>query len=121
MKASDLMSKADQAVASAKALLDLGDADGACTRAYYAMFDAARAGMLARGRDIGKTHRGVLNAFSEELVKTGLVPKDMGRLLKQAESRRYVADYEGVPVELADAKEMVEQAQSFVAALRTCL
>lgn len=43
MKAQDLLAKALQAAASAKVLLDTGDADGACNRAYYAMFDAARA------------------------------------------------------------------------------
>jgi uncharacterized protein (UPF0332 family) len=35
------MSKAARAVASARLLLDHGDVDGACNRAYYAMFDAA--------------------------------------------------------------------------------
>lgn len=44
-----LMEKADQACSSARALLNLGDADGACNRAYYAMFDAARAALLASG------------------------------------------------------------------------
>jgi uncharacterized protein (UPF0332 family) len=35
------MAKADTACSSARALLDLGDVDGAANRAYYAMFDAA--------------------------------------------------------------------------------
>lgn len=118
MKAHDLMAKAVQAAASAKVLLDTGDADGACNRAYYAMFDAARAVLLALGHEIGKTHKGVLNAFSDHLVKNGPLPKEMGRLLKQAETRRYVADYEGAPVELDDAREMLEQAEIFVAAMR---
>jgi uncharacterized protein (UPF0332 family) len=60
VKAEDLMAKAVQAVASAKLLLDTGDADGACNRAYYALFDAARAALLALGHDGGKTHKGVL-------------------------------------------------------------
>jgi uncharacterized protein (UPF0332 family) len=118
VKAQDLMAKAEQAAASAKVLLDTGDGDGASNRAYYAMFDAARAVLLASGFDVGKTHRGVLNAFSERLVKSGSVPQEMGRLLKRAETFRYVADYEGNPVELNDAKEMVEQAEAFVASMR---
>jgi uncharacterized protein (UPF0332 family) len=118
MIAQDLMAKAIQALASAKVLLDTGDADGACNRAYYAMFDAARAALLAAGYDIGKTHKGVLNAFSEHLVKNGPLPKEMGRLLKQAETRRYVADYEGDPVRISDASQTVEQAEIFVAGVR---
>jgi len=118
VKAQDLMAKAEQAAVSAKVLLDTGDGDGASNRAYYAMFDAARAVLLASGFDVGKTHRGVLNAFSERLVKNGSVPQEMGRLLKRAETFRYVADYEGDPVELSDAREMVGQAEIFVAAMR---
>ncbi|WP_300327319.1 HEPN domain-containing protein [Accumulibacter sp.] len=112
------MAKARQAVASGQVLLATGDADGASSRAYYAMFDAARAALLASGFDVGKTHKGVLNAFSDRLVRNGPLPKELGRLLKRAETFRYVADYEGDLVELSDAREMVEQAAAFVAAMR---
>jgi uncharacterized protein (UPF0332 family) len=121
----DLLIKAERASASAIALLDLGDVDGACNRAYYAMFDAARAAILSLnlpGRpDIGKTHRGTLSAFSEQFVKTGAVSRELGVLLKHAETFRYVADYEGGSVELQDAQEIVQQAQFFVSALRLLL
>lgn len=117
-----LMVKADRACSSARVLLDLGDVDGACNRAYYAMFDAARAALLASGTpvrpDIGKTHGGLINAFSDHLIKNGPVPKEMGRLLNRAEEIRLVADYKGDSVELSDAREMVEQAETFVAAMR---
>ena len=113
------MAKAQQAVASARLLLDSGDADGACNRAYYAMFDAARAALLTIGYDGGKTHKGVLNAFSDRLVKNGPLQREMGRMLKHAETYRYVADYEGDRVDLSDAAQMVAQAETFVAALRT--
>lgn len=117
-----LMTKAERACASARALLDLGDVDGACNRAYYAMFDAARAALLTSGApvrpDIGKTHSGLITAFSEHLIKNGPVSKEMGRLLKRAEEIRLVADYKDDSVELTDAQEMVEQAEVFVSALR---
>ena len=119
MKAQDLMAKAAQAAASAKVLLDTGDADGACNRAYTATFDAARAVLLISGAEVGKTHKGVLNTFSERLVKSERLPKEMGRLLKYAETFRYVTDYEGDPVQLSDAQKIVEQAETFVAVMRT--
>ena len=115
------MAKADRACLSARALLDMGDVDGACNRAYYAMFDAARAALLASGSpvrsDIGKTHSGLINAFSEHLVKNGLVSKELGRLLKRAEEIRLVADYKSDSVELSDTQAMVLQAETFVAAM----
>lgn len=118
MKAEDLMAKAMRAVASAQVLLDMADTDGACNRAYYAMFDAARAALLHAGVDIGKTHNGILAAFSAHLVQSGEVPREMGRLLKHAETVRYIADYQGEPVEQNDAKEIVAQAAKFVSVLR---
>ncbi len=121
MNVPDLMAKAAQAAESARMLLTSGDADGACNRAYYAMFDAARAALRAAGHDVGKTHRGVLNAFNDLLVKDGPMPKEAGRLLKHAEAFRYVADYSDNAVNLADARNMVEQAESFVMTVRFIL
>lgn len=116
-----LMAKADRACLSARTLLDAGDVDGACNRAYYAMFDAARAALLASDASltssIGKTHRGLINAFSERLIKNGSVSKEVGRLLKRAEEVRLIADYRGDSVELADARELVEQAETFVSTM----
>ena len=116
------MAKADTACSSARALLDHGDVDGAVNRAYYAMFDAARAALLASGApvepDIGRTHSGLIGAFGNFLVKNGPVSRDVGRLLNRAHEIRLVADYNGDSVEPADAMEMVEQARTFVAAIR---
>lgn len=85
------------------------------------MFDAARAALLAAGYEVGKTHRGVLNAFSDRLIKDGSMPKESGRLLKHAEAFPYVADYSDDAVELADAQEMVAHAQAFIAAVHAML
>jgi uncharacterized protein (UPF0332 family) len=116
------MAKAAQAVASARVLLETNDADGAANRAYYAMFDAAQAALLSSGVPaadaLGKTHRGVINAFSAYLVKEGPVSKELGRQLKRAEEVRLVADYNGESVTLADAAELVNQAEMFVKAMQ---
>lgn len=118
-----LFAKADRARQSALALIDIGDVDGACNRAYYAMFDAARAALLASGAPvnpgIAKTHSGLLNAFSEHLIKPGRLSKDMGRIFKRAEEMRLIADYKGDPIELSDAREMVEQSDQFVSVIMT--
>jgi len=62
------MGKASRALASAALLLDAGDVDGACNRAYYAMFDAARAALIWSGAPVdptvAKTHSGLISAFS---------------------------------------------------------
>ena len=55
--------KAEQALVAARLLLNAQDTDGACNRAYYAMFDAAHAALFALGIE-GltspiKTHNGL--------------------------------------------------------------
>ncbi len=123
MKARDLMAKAIRAATSAQVLLQSGDADGACNRAYYAMFDAARAALLASGApveaEVARTHNGLIAAFSLHLVKTGRVPIELGRALNKAEELRLVADYKGDPIGIGDATWAVQQAQTFVQAMQT--
>ena len=101
MNVDDLMAKAAQAAESARTLLTSGDADGACNRAYYAMFDAARAALLASAApveaEVARTHNGLIAAFSLHLVKTGRVSIDLGRALNRAEEIRLIADYQGRP------------------------
>lgn len=120
--ASSLMGKANQAMASARVLLELGDVDGASNRAYYAMFDAAQAALLMSGvpapETLGKTHRGLINTFSAYLVKDGPVSKDLGRQLKRAEEMRLVADYNGESVTQSDAADLVVHAELFVSAMQ---
>ncbi len=121
-EAAVLLAKAERAFASARALLDLDDVDGACNRAYYAMFDAARAALLLSGAPEdayrGKTHSGLITAFSLHLVKNGPIPREMGRLLKQAEEVRLISDYQGESVALDDARKLVAQAEAFLDAIR---
>lgn len=114
--------KADRALASAETLLRCGDTDGACNRACYAMFDAARAALLASGApvpaDIGRTHSGLISAFGMHLVKNGPVPRELGRLLNRAEEIRVVADYNGDSVGPEDAREVIAGAATFLGAIR---
>lgn len=122
MNAQDLMVKAKQAVLSANLLLQAGDADGACNRAYYAMFDAARAALLASGApvgpDVAKTHNGLITAFSLHLVKAGLVSVELGKAFNKVEDLRLIADYKDEPIEREHAAWAVEQSSLFVQAMQ---
>ena len=116
---SPFLQKAETGIKSAKVLLDLGDTDGACSRAYYAMYDAARACLAWAGvapeRNEFKTHRGLIAAFGLHLVKPGLFPAEAGRAIQRAQTLRQIADYEASPVPQGDAVETVGKAESFVA------
>lgn len=103
-----------------------GDLEGACDRAYYAMFNAARAALLATRSpvppEIARTHGGLISAFSQHLVKTQLVSIELGKSLNKVEDLRLIADYKGDGIDGAVAAWAVDQASAFVEAMeRICL
>ncbi|MDE2517252.1 MAG: HEPN domain-containing protein [Rhodospirillales bacterium] len=67
------LQKAETGLKGARALRDLGDKDGACSRAYYAMYDAARACLAWAGvepvrggvQDASRSDSGVFHASRE--------------------------------------------------------
>lgn len=117
-----LMDKAARAVTSAKLLLDAGDVDGACNRAYYAMFDAAKAALIGSGVSVeptvAKTHSGLIAAFSLHWVKAGRFPVELGKALNRVAEIRLVADYSGEEVTTDQAQWVIEQAELFVRTVR---
>lgn len=122
MKADHFMRKADDALASARLLFANGLLDDCCSRAYYAMFDAARAALVVSEApveaEVARTHRGLISGFGMHIVKTGLVSPEIGRSLSQAQNIRLVADYNGDPVSAADAEQLMAWASEFVATIR---
>ncbi|MGD0636351.1 MAG: HEPN domain-containing protein [Beijerinckiaceae bacterium] len=115
--------KAERALSGARLLLTAKDSEGASNRAYYAMFDAAHAALLAAHIDVPesttKTHTGLIRAFGRYLVQGGHVDAEFGRALNKVQRLRQIADYLGDPVSLEDAAWAVDQAGAFVAAMRS--
>lgn len=122
MTPDEYLVKATRALASAKLLMADGDLEGACNRAYYAMFDAAHAALLRLEQSINpaeiKTHRGLIAAFGKYLVKPGLLAAEYGRSLNQVEQIRLLADYTGEEVDDERAGWAIKQAESFVDAMK---
>jgi uncharacterized protein (UPF0332 family) len=116
------MAKALRAIASAKLLLADGDLEGAINRAYYAMFDASHAALAWSGAQANpaatKTHRGLISAVGQYLVKPGVFPVEFGRSLNRVERLRLLGDYSGETVEAGQAVRAVEEAEAFVLAVR---
>ena len=65
-----------------------------------------------------KTHSGLISTFSIRLVKSGKVSLELGKSFNKVEDLRLVADYKGDPVGSEQAQWAVDQARSFVEALR---
>jgi uncharacterized protein (UPF0332 family) len=116
----DLWAKAEDAAGKARLLLSKGHPDGATSRAYYAVFTAARSILVERlliePSEI-RRHSAVLRLFSEHLVQSGLVPRGMGRRFALLAEERAEADYGTKSRDLEQAKAALEFMDSFLAAI----
>lgn len=93
----------------------------AVSRAYYAMFFAAKA--LLSERDIyPRTHRGLISQFGLELVKNGEFKKELFDLLTRAQEDREEADY-GLFTELSknEAEIVINGAELFLEECKSIL
>ena len=71
-----LIRKAERYLKSAEILLREGDYESSVSRTYYAMFYSAQAMLLTRELSFS-SHKGVISAFVQHFVRTGILPKEM--------------------------------------------
>lgn len=115
-----LMERAGRNVAAARSLLEQGFFDIAVSRAYYAMFYASEAALLARGVAFSR-HSGVIAAFNRELVRPGLLPRAAYEALHRAFDARNRVDYGENVVTRDAASRQIEAAEAFVAQIHDLL
>jgi uncharacterized protein (UPF0332 family) len=109
-----LMVLSEQALNTAQVNLDVGDFRATVNRAYYAIFYAASAMLLAKGLERRK-HSGVISAFRKHFVKSGLIETEYSNVYGETLVIREDADY---AVEILIDSDMAEtalrQARRFV-------
>ena len=116
-EAHSLIDRARRYVASAELLLREGDYESSVSRAYYAMFFCAEAVLLTEGMSFS-SHKGVISAFGQHFVKTGVFSRELGRELNRAFDLRQIADYEfSFVIGEARAAESVTQCSRFLSSI----
>ncbi|MBI3361210.1 MAG: HEPN domain-containing protein [Chloroflexi bacterium] len=95
---------------------------GAANRAYYAAFHFASAALLWHDQARTK-HSGVESAFSDLLIRTGLIEREYFRIYLDARTNREQQDYEMAAPPLAEekARKIVADAERFVARIERYL
>ena len=114
----DLMAKVEMLCSAAHLLLDHGDTGSAANRAYYAMHNAACVALIVSGVQEPDTHSGLIRMFGLHLVKNGPLPSEMAEILGREQRARIIADYKSTSIKTTVAKELVEQAENFVASIK---
>jgi uncharacterized protein (UPF0332 family) len=108
-------------ISSAHELLDVARLNlgndyygSACNRAYYAIFYAASALLLAKGMSFGK-HSAVISAFRQHFIKSGELDARWSEVYQRIMSHRQSSDYDiNLRVEKEQADKDVSDAGAFV-------
>lgn len=109
-----LLERAERYLKSAEILLCEGDYESSVSRTYYAMFYSAQAMLLTRNLSFS-SYKGVISAFGEHFLKTGIFPKEMGRELHRAFEKRQIGDYEYTfVISKEEAEEILKNGKEFV-------
>ncbi len=110
--------RAGECIEDARVLLDNNRLAAAVGRAYYAMFHAATAALLAQNIR-RSSHHALLAAFGQYLAKTGELDERFYRHLRETFERRQQADYEAVvEIDHQRAAQILQRAGDFVDACR---
>ena len=116
-----LIQKSEHALKAAEQLMKDGYPSDAASKAYYAMFYAARALLLSADIDVSK-HSAVESAFGFHFVKEGKLASRYHRMLIEARKIREIADYDiDEEVEEAAASGRLKDAREFIAAIKQFL
>jgi uncharacterized protein (UPF0332 family) len=109
-----LIDRAVRYLKSAEILLQDEDYESCVSRTYYAMFYAAQAALLTKNLSFS-SHKGVISAFGEHFVKTGIFNREIGRELNRAFEKRQIGDYEYTFVISRDeAGKILQSGKNFV-------
>jgi len=112
---------AGQALRAAMSLAAIGLPRDAVSRAYYAMFHAATAMLLAEDMSF-ESHGETIGAFGRFFAKPGRVDRKFHRDLIDAEDFREIADYvRDAPISLEKVSNTIGRATEFLAMAETFL
>lgn len=112
---------ADEKLMIARELMVAAHYDDAVSRAYYAMFYAAKAVLLTIDQE-PHSHSGVVAQFSQHFVKTNQVERRYGRILSRAMQAREISDYNPMRrSRLPEAEQTIADAAAFLAKMKELL
>jgi len=115
------MEKAIRRLRVAQKLLQDSEYEDAVSRAYYAMYHAAKAA-LATINVFPKTHEGVVTEFGKRFILTGAFPRELGKTLADSKAARETYEYSATATtEKTEAETITSNARKFVEATREYL
>ncbi len=108
------LSRAKETLEEANELVNSGHLYGAANRIYYACFYSVVALILTKNLSSSK-HSGVLGLFNKNFIKTGDIPKEMGKFYSRMFDNRLESDYgELIEIKPDEIKQDLATAAEFI-------
>jgi uncharacterized protein (UPF0332 family) len=108
------LDRATSAIKESRVLIETGFLTTAVNRLYYACFYAVSALLYSQGYSSSR-HSGVIALFDQHFVKTGLLPRELGKFLHLMFDRRQEGDYKDMATfDPADVEVWFGETQHFV-------
>jgi uncharacterized protein (UPF0332 family) len=112
---------AEERLEAARVLLKRKLYKDAISRAYYAIFQAARAVLATKKLDARK-HSGIISLFNLHFVKPETFTRDFSKILSSARDLREASDYDDFYlVSKKEALEAVDNAEKFIKGVKEFL
>ena len=110
------MAQARIAAKSAHILLAMDDTNGAINRAYYAMYNAAKAALahIDENLAVAKTHATIIRRFGRHVLVEHGLDRSLGRNLNSTEELRIAADYDSDTVDVSVARAVLGRMDDFI-------
>lgn len=110
--------KAEERLQAAELLFEKGYYDDSVSRAYYCIYNSAKAALSTKDKD-ATTHKGLITLFGQEFVKKGVIGREIGTAFSYVEEEREEADYDPlIDTSKEEAARVLEKAKSFLSAVR---
>ena len=111
---SQMIRKSRQKIEAARHCLAAGDIEDAVSRAYYAVFHAAKSALLIAGINV-YTHDGLKQMFGLHLVKNNLIEKEFGKILNSLKEDGENGDYDLITYfDEEEVRDSIEKADRFI-------
>ena len=112
-----MICKAHRSLEAAKVLFREEDFGAVSSKSYYAVFHMLQAALLTKGLSFSK-HLTVINAFSNQFIKSGIYPREFSKEIKRLKKNREVGDYEYLKaIQKEEAEEDLKSAEKIVSVI----
>jgi len=112
-----MIDKAHRALEAARVLLRKEDVGAVSSKSYYAVFHMLQAALLTKELSFSR-HLTVMNAFSNQFIKSGIFPKEFSKEIKRLKRNREVGDYEYLKtIQREQAEKDLKSAENIVGAI----